>query len=272
MNLRSFAASVTLGLTLALPVAAAPSAAELAKVLRLEEVIGIIHDEGLSYAQSIEREMFPSGGGQLWDMTVQRLYDTDTMHAALQSALGEEMSSEARDETQAFFDTDRGQSILTFENAARSAMADPDVEEVARAAYEELREVGSARLDQIDRFVAANDLIERNVAGALSSNYQFFRGLVDGGAFVMSEEDILSDVYGQEPEVREETESWIFAFLLLAYQPLSDEVLEAYIAFSETEGGRELNAALFEGFERMYRDVSYRLGLAASAAMAGSDL
>jgi hypothetical protein len=32
-------------------------------------------------------------------------------------------------------------------------------------------------------FIEANDLVERNVSGALNSNFAFYRGLSDGGAF-----------------------------------------------------------------------------------------
>jgi len=59
---------------------------------------------------------------------------------------------------------------------------------------------------------------------------------------------------------------------MMAYQPLDDDAMDAYIAFSETPSGRALNAALFEGFERMYRDISFGLGLAAARSMGGSDL
>ncbi|WP_050930395.1 DUF2059 domain-containing protein [Aestuariivita boseongensis] len=273
MNLRALAAPVLAGAfaaVMALPAWA--DAARLAEVLKLGEVVDILHDEGMVYADTIEADMLPNGGGAFWTQTIARLYDRGAMTRALTDTLESDMSDAQIADSIAFFDTDQGQSILSFENAARAAMSDPEIEQIARAAYADLRADGDDRLDQIDRFVEANDLIERNVAGALSSQYQFFRGLADGGAFNMTDEDILADVYGQEPEIRTDTEEWLFGFLLMAYQPLSDEAMEAYIAFSGTDGGKALNAALFEGFERMYRDISFGLGLAASRAMTGSDL
>ena len=269
-RLASVALAGVLSAALALPAWA--DAARLAQVLKLDAVIDILHDEGMDYAGSIEREMLPGGGGEFWDRVVLQLYDKDAMYAALEDALANDMTADQMDEALVFFDTERGQTILTYENAARAAMSDQDVEDAARAAYVDLRAEGNDRLAQIDVFVEANDLIERNVAGALSSQYQFFRGLADGGAFTLSEEEILADVYGQEPEIRADTEEWLLAFLLMAYQPLGDDAMEAYIAFSQSDGGRALNAALFEGFEMMYRDISFGLGLAASRAMAGSDL
>lgn len=273
MILRRFAGPfIACAVSLAAVVPAWANAEALSKVLKLPEVVDILHGEGMEYAESIEREMLPGGGGAFWDSVVLELYDKAAMERALTDILSSEMTADQIDGSIAFFGTEQGQSILTFENAARAAMADPDVEEIARATYVELRETGSPRLNQIDRFVAANDLVERNVAGALSSQFQFFRGLADGGAFVMSDDDILADVYGQEPEIRADTEEWLLAFLLMAYQPLDDDTMDAYIAYSSTEAGRALNGALFEGFEQVYRDISYGLGLAASRAMTGSDL
>lgn len=264
--------SVVLTCLTSVSVLASPLASELARVLKLEEVISILHGEGMSYADSIERELMPGGGGDLWDRSVLSLYDQPSMHDLLVDTLSRDMTEEQIVSTLSFFDTEQGQTILTYENAARAAMADPDIEDIARLTYTDARDNDDARLAQIDRFVSANDLMERNVAGALSSNYQFYRGLVDGGAMIMSESDMLADVYGQEPELRQDTEEWLYGFLFMAYQPLSGEAMEDYIVFSETEAGRALNAALFEGFERMYRDISFGLGLAASRSMTGSDL
>ena len=64
----------------------------------------------------------------------------------------------------------------------------------------------------------------------------------------------------------------LFGFLLMAYRPLSDVEMADYNAFSRTGAGQALNAALFEGFEVMYRDISHALGLAAAQAMSFSEL
>ena len=266
------AAIAALALAWPLPAFAGPSAADLAEVLKLGEVAAILQQEGADYAASIEADMLPGGGGQLWDETVARLYDPKALTEGLTKAIASEMDAAEIAEAHAFFASSNGQTILDFENAARAAMMDDDVEEAARDTYARLRQTGAPRLDQVDRFVEVNDLLERNVAGALSSNYQFLRGLADGGAITMTDGDIIADVYGQEPQMREDTETWLFAFLLMAYQPLSDEAMDSYIAFSETDGGRALNAALFEGFEDLYRAITYTLGLAAARSMLSSDL
>ncbi|QBF31968.1 hypothetical protein [Thalassococcus sp. S3] len=251
---------------------AAPTTADLVQTLRLHEVAGLMRNEGLSYAEDLQDEMLAGGGGAYWIRQVDRIYDTEEMVRIVAEAFEGELSAPHRAAIQAFFDNPEGQSILTYENAAREAMSDEDVEDIARANYAELRGTDDARLEAVKRFVAANDLLERNVAGALGSNFMFFQGLADGGAYEFSEDEIIADVWAQEGEIREDTEAWLYGFLLMAYRPLSDEMLDRYIAFSETEAGQALNAALFEGFDVMYRAISYDLGRAAAQAMAGSDL
>jgi hypothetical protein len=120
--------------------------------------------------------------------------------------------------------------------------------------------------------VEANDLVEANVAGALNASFHFYRGLVEGGAFSMSESDILNEVWGQEEDTRQDTREWLYGFLLLAYRKMADPALETYIDLSASEQGRRLNIALFAGFNRMYDEISYALGLAAAREMQGQDL
>lgn len=270
-GLRGCFAAAALALTAALPAAAA-TVEDLARTLKLPEITAILRDEGFDYARSIETDLLGGSAGDLWQTRVEALYDPARLQDGLQAAMAATMSPEDITAAIAFFGTDRGQAILDHENAARRAMSDEAVEEAARARVEELSAMDDAHLTRVREFIEANDLLERNVAGALSSNYQFLRGFADAGGSTMSDGDIVSDVWGQEPEVREDTESWLLAFLVMAYAPLPSEDLQAYTAFSQTPAGRALNAALFAGFETLYRDISYALGLMAGQAMQGSDL
>ncbi|MFO8127697.1 hypothetical protein [Yoonia sp.] len=119
-----------------------------------------------------------------------------------------------------------------------------------------------------------NDLIEANVVGSLNSSYAFYTGLIDGGAMPadVTTETALQNVWSQEPDVRSDTTEWVYSFLLMAYQPLSDAELEAYIAFSRTEAGQDMSGALFSAFDGMFDDISRGLGLASSRFMVSQEL
>ena len=101
----------------------------------------------------------------------------------------------------------------------------------------------------------------------------FVRGafMAAGGAFAqpMSESDMLAEVWGQESAIRQETADWLFPFLTLAYQPLTDADLDSYIAFSVSAAGKKANAAIFAAFDAMFVHVSQELGQSAARLMAG---
>ena len=104
--------------------------------------------------------------------------------------------------------------------------------------------------------------MDYNVAGALNARFQFYRGLAEGGAIRMTDEEILKEVWSDEDSVRKDAEEWLMGYLLLAYRPLSDVQLQSYVDLSRTPAGQAFNRGLFAGFEGMYRDLSRALGVA----------
>ncbi|WP_246039823.1 DUF2059 domain-containing protein [Sulfitobacter sabulilitoris] len=240
--------------------------------LHLAEIVDIMRDEGLDYAQSLDEDMLAGQGGAFWNAQVTRIYDRARMMEMVREGLRNGLSPQQVDRALLFFDSDLGRRIVTLEVAARAAMVDEAVEEAARGTYLRLRNEHDPRLDPIDRFVAANDLLDRNVTGAMTSNMQFYRGIAEGGAIDMTEQEMLADVWEQEQAIRDDTEGWLYGYLLLAYEPLETGDIEEYVAFSQTATGRALNAALFAGFEAMYRDISYALGRAVALSAHSSDL
>ncbi len=129
-----------------------------------------------------------------------------------------------------------------------------------------------ARIALLEAYVEANDLVEYNVAGALTANLRFYRGLAEGGMLDMSEEEMLAQVWEQEEEIRADTAEWLMSYLMMAYAGLSDADIEAYIALSKTPAGQALNRGLFAGFDGMYADLSYALGLAVAQQAQGEEL
>ncbi len=269
---RRAALAVLAAWILAVPgVMAQTPADRLAVVLRLSHVVSIMQAEGLSHAQTLDADMLDGQGGSYFADRVRQIHDPAEMAQIVQKTLATEMSDSDIAASIAFFDTDLGQRILSLENAARVALADPAVEDLASASYAALKGTDDPRLALVSCFVVANDLIGRNVASALDSNYRFYRGLLKG-TDALGDFDPLAEAWAQEADMRAETERWVYGFLLMAYQPLQAGELESYLAFSQSAAGQSLNAALFEGFDRMFRSISYRLGLAVARAMGASDI
>lgn len=248
----------------------------LADVLMMDEIVAVMREEGLDYGATLETEMFPGRGGEAWLAKVGLIYNPETMRKQFDQALAKELAGKEAsvDQMIAFFGSDQGQRALRLEVEARRALLDQATEDAAKVAWEDLQANGDARVEKIERFAEINDLIESNVMGALNSNLAFYRGLAEAGAFSgeMTEDQMLSDIWGQEPEIRSETADWLFPFLALAYGPMPEDDLDAYIAFSETPAGQQVNAALFAAFDQVFTRISFDLGRAVAKQMQGEDI
>lgn len=246
----------------------------LFEALGLPDIIEVMREEGVDYGRSMEEMMFPGRGGQAWSAMVERIYDPVTMQEKVAGELARELDDDALEPLLDFFTSERGRQIISFEVSARQALTDPDIEAAANERLEIMRGSSDERLELLDEFVEVNDLIGSNLMGAMNSNFAFYQGLIDGNGVPddLTEEEMLSSIWSQEEEVRQETETWVYSFLAMAYQPLSDADLEAYIALSETDEGQALNRALFASFDAMYSAISRALGLAAAQFMVGQDI
>jgi hypothetical protein len=259
---------------LAVPAQADTDARALFEALGMPAIIEIMREEGLSYGDTIRSDLFPGQGGAGWDAVVSDIYDYDGMQAAMLQGLEADLAGVDLDPLLSFFASERGQRIVDYEVSARRALMDDEVEQAAEAAAAELPQTDPGRFALLEEFVAVNDLVESNVMGAMNSNYAFYLGLMEGSAFdqTLNEEEILADVWSQEDSLRSDTTDWVYSYLALAYDPLSDEDIEAYIAISRTAEGRALNRALFSAFDGLFVDISRRLGVGASRFLAGQDI
>lgn len=266
-----------LALCLAAIIWAAPLRAEpvllpdLVAVMRLPDMIDVMRAEGLAQGENLGAEMIPGRDDAAWLALLDRLYDPDRMLDVVQA----EMDAGLRDvdlaPLVAFFATDTGQRIVTGELTARRAFLDPDVEMAARAALAAPAD-DDARDRAIAAFIAANDLVEMNVSGGLTASLRFYQGLAQGGQLDMTEAEMLDDIWSREEETRTDAAEWLRALLSVAYHDVPAAGVTDYVDLSLTPAGQALNAALFAGFDRMYGDLHYALGLALASRMAGEDL
>lgn len=252
-------------------------AAAVTATLRIPEMIAVMQDEGIAYGNELEEQLFPGAGGAIWDQTVRNIYDEPALLQRFEDGFTQRLASDPQAVAQidGFFGSARGQHILLLEIAARRALLDDSVAEAALIRLGDMRATNDPRLGLLERFAAANDLIEQNVSAALNANLAFYRGMAEGGAFddaKLTEAEMLADVWSQEPGIRAETEDWLLSFLALAYEPLSDEDLQDYIAFSETGASRMMNTAMFAAFDEVFSTISQDLGRAAAEMLAGQDI
>lgn len=248
----------------------------LGEALQLDALFQVLRDEGIAHGETLEADMFPSGGGEEWTAAVAAIYDVQRLRDGFDAALQEELASDpgAVDEITRFFGSDLGRRIVGLEIEARRTFMDEEAEEAARVAADDAASARDPKVGQIRRMIEAADLLEMNVAGSMSGNLAFMQGMEGTGAYgrAMPEDEILGEIWAQEDQTRADTSTWLHAYLGLAYAPLSEAELDSYIAFWESPAGQRLNAALFTAFDRVFRQVSFDLGAAAGRAMQGRDI
>jgi hypothetical protein len=262
--------------TTPVPAAVEQSFGDLSAAMQFDALFDILRADGIAHGQTREADMFPAGGGAAWTTAVSEIYDTVRLRAGFDAALEKALADDPAllAEIVTFFQSELGRKVVGLEIDARRAFLDKATEEAARVAADRRAAARDPKLALIRRFIEAGDLLEMNVAGGLSGNLAFMQGMRASGAYGpgFPDDQILSDVWAQEAQIRDDTASWLNAYLGLAYDPLSEDELEGYVAFSESPAGKRLNAALFTAFDAIFRQVSYDLGRAAGEAAQGSDI
>lgn len=264
--------SVTVSVTLS--VTGAKAQAQLSILmdqLKVAELIDIMRTEGTDYAQSLNDEMLNGQGGPVWAVQVTGIYDARHMSEVVRTGLAQLSDDHLRQINQ-FYASDLGAKVIGLEMAGRRALMQDELKVLAQDAYEIALAQDPQSLDPIHTIERVGDMVERNVTATLTSNYRFYLGMVDGGAFVLTEDEMLTEAWSQEDDVRIDTKIWLFSYLMLSYQPLDDVETATLVAFTQSPAGRALNAAVFDGFGTMYADISYALGRAVALNMVGSDL
>ena len=246
-------------------------------VMQLDRLAPVLRDEAVAEGAEMAATMFPRGGTGRWLRHVAAIHAPARVQALFTRGASEAMAATGPTDLQAglaFYRTRLGQRLLAMETTARIAMLDKDVEAAAKAAWAQAQQRSTRRAARITRLIDAADLVDPNVAGGLNASIAFARGLQAGGgsSVPLAEGEIIQNAWAEEPKLRADTASWIGAYLFLAYASLGDRELEAYIAFAESSGGRALSRVMFAGFDRVFTQTAYDMGLAAAAEMQGRQL
>ncbi len=246
--------------------------AALLAAARIEPLLQIVATEGARHGVGLEASLFPGRGGADWRQTVSVIQAPERFVPFLTDAIRNELTPEDAQTVTAFLSSEAGSRVVAREVIARRELLDGEAK--AKQPTGLLKEGDSTRAALIEEVIDTLDLVTLNVSGGLNANFAFYRGLGDGGGLQkrLTEREMLAMVWNQEDDVRAATTNWLRGYLTLAYSPLAEEDVRAYLDFARTPPGQRYMAALFQGFGDIFETTSYDLGRAAARFLVQKDI
>lgn len=249
--------------------------------MQIVPLFEILQHEAVASGRDLGAEMMPGRDLAGWEDTLRRLNDPARVLPDFRDAFAAALPDGPDgpgDAILAYLAAQPGRRIVALELSARAALAEPGIEDAARDRFARDRAADSDHARAVDRFIAVNDLVDRNVQGALAANAAFLTGLRDGadvpGAPGSGDVfgDVFGDVWAQEPAIRDSTRDWLHGFVSLAYRPLDPAEMAAHLAFSASPAGQDMNDAIFAAFDVVVVALSYDTGTALARLLASQDL
>lgn len=250
------------------------NAADLFDVMGLPELVQVMREEGLAYGAELSQSFLGTEPDPAWRATVSDIYDVDRLTAGVRARFVADLDPDAVSPLLDYFRSEAGQRVVSLELEARRALLDEATDEAARLAASDAAADDTVPYRLTTEFIEVNDLIASNLEGTLNAQLAFYEGLALAlpPGTELPQDEIIADLWAQRGEIEADTLEWLYAYLILAYSPLDDEELRAYVDFTASPSGQALNRALFSSFDWMFLEVSRDLGVAAGQAMAGQDL
>ena len=132
--------------------------------LKLSELINIMRTEGLEYAATLNTEMLNGQGGAVWEDQIDAIYDTQLMSEVVRKEIATIPENQLRQINQ-FYGSNLGAKIVDLEIAARNAMTDNDIKNIAEDNYQIALAQDPKSLLQVNLIVSEGDLIEQKCDG-----------------------------------------------------------------------------------------------------------
>ncbi|MEL7100702.1 MAG: hypothetical protein AAGM84_17890 [Pseudomonadota bacterium] len=247
--------------------AAAQSASDFERALRLPELAAILAEEAARTGADVDADLLNGQGGSVFAAQIAQINDPGRLSQQIADILAGALTAETARAILAFTNSEQAQAAVALELSARQAFLDPDVEEFARSSAE-----ASPSRDLVDRLIAAGDMVGKNRETARLTTAAFYRGLREGGAVDLSDAAIDQLAGEQASGMDEDTRAWLAGFFTLAYSPLDRAELEVLTAFWESDVGLAFSDALFEAFDTAYAERWFAMGRAAALFLSSEDI
>ncbi|MDF3605303.1 DUF2059 domain-containing protein [Paracoccus sp. DMF-8] len=244
-------------------------------LIHLDRLLDMMAHEAVSeLLLSLGEGMGPDDSAVL-RINLQRIYAPERLSRLMSAALSAELAAQdpqVIDMALRFYDSPPGRRLVGLELSARRVLLDPDQMQVADEMLSQAQERGDPRLDQIERLIAATDVVETGVVSGLNGSIQSTRGFYAAIGERPDPQELTVDATLIEDRLRPEISQWVRRMLLLAYQPLDDAEIEALIVFVATPEARILSACLNRAFDAVFMRLSFEVGIISGAALSGEGI
>jgi hypothetical protein len=253
-------------------VAQSPSASELYDALHMDILVDVIVSEGRDQVRDAAEIYLTGRAAETYITENMALYVPNKIRRQLIDGLSMGLSADDLAVAVAFFKTETGAYAAKLEASARQAISDQGVEDHAKAMASDAVARGVERIDILEAAIADMELVEMNLAGAMTAQYQFLMPLSDVKDLGLDQAAVLTMIQEGQDALSQSILEWLVAFLYMAYAPLDDEQLSTYLTYQTSPNGASLNKVLFDVFNAIDRDMSAAMGVSLAQSLQSKEI
>lgn len=199
---------------------------------------------------------------EAWTAAARENFQTEAMFADVTEAMAGGLDAGQMAALEAFYSSPLGLEITAMEVAAQRAEMALQVKTEGADILRGLIAREDPRLEQLTQLIEALAAVETGLAMAESLNHAVLSGMSASGQmpYKLSSGQIDAMVAAQRGLMRGAIQEQLFVSMAYSYQTLSDDDLDAYIAFLQTDAGRAFYGRLLASTEAVIGARAHRFG------------
>lgn len=224
-----------------------------------------------SIADSLPQMGVPDAQRAAWERAAFLAFDSGVILEQMIAYLSASQDFAAFQGAAAFLDSPLGLRMTALEN---DAMVQPNADAEGEAIIATLMAENPARLNILRQMVDDTDLVEMSVASALSMNLAVMSGMKASRLlpYDIDEAQMMALLDERRPVIRTQIERAYLVRAAYTYRNISDDDLNAYLAFLTGPTGRQLYAAINTASTTVLIGRARHFGALMAEFMAASDL
>ena len=245
---------------------------QLYQLLHLDELVDIVSEEGLADANATADAYLQGVTRGGFGASIAKIYDKNSLTSRVKAMFAKALPARSADRIIALSHTHLGREVRQREESSRRAITDPSIEDYVIELVLEAEARGKRRPQLLRSAIKEMDWVKQNLAGAFEARFAFLEAVSQVEGLQLDQGQIFTLMQSDQEALSKEIEEWLLGYMHMAYSPLSDDELTAYLAFQTSPEGMDLNAALFDTFNKLTTENAQKLGQFTASALSAQDL